>query len=187
MRGGRGVRRRRRRRPYRQSYMHTDTGCVVTRSRTHAQAHTQLIHNERPAMSFWSRSVLRSVSVSEDSIRAVGADEELWRALMEEISLITVEPSNTRSETQRWRNHDHCVAHLHTVQHQSLHRYISIYLYIDIYLHYTTRKISSANMGFWSANIQRCYTGQQLMSSAVVLEACWQLNAAIVKSYNKVV
>ena len=30
-------------------------------------------------------------------------------------------------------------------------------------VYYTTREISSANIAFGSANIQRCYTGQQLL------------------------
>ena len=37
-------------------------------------------------------------------------------------------------------------------------------MYIYIYIYYMTRKISSANMGFWSANIQRYYTVQQLIA-----------------------
>ena len=30
-------------------------------------------------------------------------------------------------------------------------------------IYYTTRKISSANIAFWSANIQQYYTDQQLI------------------------
>ena len=33
-------------------------------------------------------------------------------------------------------------------------------------------------IGFWSANIQRYYTGQQLIAQLSVIDACWQLNAA---------
>ena len=31
-------------------------------------------------------------------------------------------------------------------------------------IYYTRREISSANMGFGSANIERCYTAQQLIA-----------------------
>ena len=41
---------------------------------------------------------------------------------------------------------------------------ITVIIFLTIRcVYYTTREISSANIAFGSANIQRCYTGQQLM------------------------
>ena len=46
----------------------------------------------------------------------------------------------------------------------------------NIAVYYTMRKILSANMGFWIANIERYYTAQQLIeqlwSGCAVIDAC---------------
>ena len=92
-----------------------------------------------------------------------GRDAGQVVALSSEVQYTFI-PTHTHTHTHA-RTHARTHAHTHT-QVQFVHRQYSFNSQsCNICVYYTTHKISSANMGFGSSNIQRYYTVQQNMSS----------------------